>query len=71
MFERVKKAIFPHFIGLMMMVSGWLLSIGSVGIRRFEPDILFTRTTASGLLLILAGAYFPDIYLRIRKIFKK
>ncbi len=67
MLEKIKGAIIPHMIGLILLVSGWFISITYVGFRRFEADILFTKTTGLGLLLIIIGAYFPDIYLGIRE----
>ncbi len=71
MLERVKGAVIPHLIGLILLVGGWFLSITYVGLARFETNVLFTNTTGAGLLMIIVGAYFPDIYIGIRDKFKK
>jgi hypothetical protein len=71
MFEKLKSAIIPHLIGLVLIILGWYISILNVGLTRFQPDVLFTKWTFFGLCLILAGAYLPEIWLGIRGIFKK
>jgi len=71
MIEKIKNAIIPHLIGLMLIVFGWYISIVNVGLARFQTNILFTKWTALGLLLILIGAYLPGIYLGIKSLFQK
>ena len=71
MLEKIKNAIIPHLVGLMLMIFGWYISILNVGLARFQTDVLFTKWTGLGLLLILTGAYLPGIYLGIKSIFQK
>ncbi len=71
MFERIKSALIPHLIGLIIIVLGWYISILNVGLNRFQPDVLFTKWTGFGLLMILVGAYLPEVYLGIKEKSKK
>ncbi|TAL31068.1 MAG: hypothetical protein EPN93_18775 [Spirochaetes bacterium] len=71
MWEKIKGAIIPHLVGLALMAGGWFISITYVGFRRFESDILFTNMTGLGLLMIIVGAYFPDVYIGLREKFRK
>jgi hypothetical protein len=66
MLEKIKGLIIPHIIGLVLMVGGWFISIMNVGLTRFQPDILFTKWTLSGLVMIVIGAYLPSIWSKIR-----
>jgi len=66
MFERIKNAIIPHLVGFGLMFFGWYISLLNVGLTRFQTDVLFTKWTGSGFLLILAGAYLPNIWIGIR-----
>ena len=66
MFERIKGAIIPHLVGLGLMFFGWYISLLNVGLTRFQTDVLFTKWTGFGFLLILCGAYLPDIWIGIR-----
>ena len=70
MFNKIKNAFFPYLIGLLLMVFGWYLSILNVGLTRFQTNVLFTKWTGLGLLMILIGAYFPGIYIGIKSYFK-
>lgn len=73
MFERIKGAIIPNLFGIIIMVAGWLTSIINIGwnARGYQTPILFTRWTGIGLLMILVGAYLPDIWIGIRDRFSK
>ena len=70
MIEKIKEAFFPYLVGLMLMVFGWYLSILNVGLTRFQTNVLFTKWTGLGLLMILVGAYFPGIYLAVKNFIK-
>lgn len=63
----VNNVLLPNFIGILIMTIGWYVSILNVGLTRFNATVLFTRWTLSGLVLIIIGAYFPDIWGRIVK----
>jgi hypothetical protein len=66
MFERIKEAVIPHLVGLGLMFGGWLFSINYVGLNKFQSNVLFTKETGIGLLMIIAGAYLPEIWIGIR-----
>lgn len=67
MLENLKKNILPHIAGLAFIFAGWYISILNVGLARFQENILFTKTTFLGLVLIIIGAYIPEIWIKIRK----
>ena len=71
MLNEIKGAIIPHLVGFMLMLFGWYISILNVGLTRFGTDVLFTKWTGLGFLLIVAGAYLPGLYISIRKKFKE
>jgi hypothetical protein len=66
MFEKIKEAVIPHLVGLGLMVAGWLFSINYVGLNKFQSNVLFTKETGLGLLMIVIGAYLPEIWIGIR-----
>lgn len=66
MWEKLKNLIIPHFIGLLFIFGGWYISILNVGLTRFTENVLFTKTTLTGLLLIIIGAYIPPVWKKIR-----
>jgi hypothetical protein len=66
MFETLKRNIFPHLIGLLFIFGGWYVSILNVGLARFQENVLFTKTTLIGLVLIIIGAYIPNVWNKIR-----
>jgi len=64
--DRIKHTIFPHAVGLIFIVLGWYICILNVGLARFQPNVLFTRWTLMGLIIIIVGAYIPDVWGWIR-----
>ncbi len=62
MLDNIKHSIFPNFIGICLIFGGWFISILNVGLARFEPNVLFTKWTLSGLIMIMIGAYLPRIW---------
>jgi hypothetical protein len=70
MLEKIKGVIIPHLIGLALMCGGWFISITYIAVNKLNTD-LFTNTTGLGLLMIITGAYFPEIYIGIRNKLKK
>ncbi len=70
MFDKIREAFLPYLIGFILIVFGWYISILNVGLARFQTDVLFSKWTGLGLLLILVGAYFPGIYIGIKNYFK-
>lgn len=71
MFKKITDALIPHLVGLAFMVVGWLFSINYVGLNKFQSNVLFTKETGFGLLLIIIGAYLPEIWIGIRSKFRK
>jgi len=72
MIKKIKESFFPYLVGVMLIIFGWYLSILNVGLTRFQTNVLFTKWTGFGLLLILIGAYFPGIFLAVKnRYFKK
>ena len=68
MLETIRHNIIPHIIGLLFIFAGWYISILNVGLARFQENILFTKTTLIGLILIIIGAYIPPVWNKIRGI---
>ena len=71
MMDKFLNAIVPHAVGLLLIVMGWYISILNVGLTRFQADVLFTKWTGMGLLMIVVGAYLPSIWIGIRDKFRK
>lgn len=71
MFKKIKDALIPHLFGLGLIIAGWYISILNVGLNRFQPDALFTKWTGMGLVLIIIGAYLPEIWIGIRNKFTR
>lgn len=70
MLNKIKEAFLPYLIGFCLMVFGWYVSILNVGLTRFQADVLFTKWTGLGLLMILLGAYLPGLYIAVKSYIK-
>jgi len=66
MIKKIIDSIIPHSIGLLLIIIGWYISILNVGLTRFQSDVLFTKWTGFGLLMIVVGAYLPWVWTGIR-----
>ena len=58
----------PHFVGLLFILVGWLLTAAKA---LFNPVILGTQSgeghfSYAGLVLIIIGAYLPETWDYIR-----
>lgn len=80
MWQKIKTYFWAHLIGLLMISGGWLLSIVNVGLDRGVYGInangiaqrtIFTTPTIIGWILIILGAYFPEIWIAIKNRGKK
>ncbi|MCC5813270.1 MAG: hypothetical protein JJT78_00815 [Leptospira sp.] len=59
----IAKFILPHFIGLVCIVAGWYISIINVGLFKYNQEkSMHTKETIAGLILIVIGAYIPQIW---------
>lgn len=65
--NKIKLFIKPHLIGLVLMLSGWYISILNVGLDKFSPNALISKWTLTGLAMILLGAYIPEIFRMFEK----
>ncbi len=65
MWEKIKNFVLPYVIGFAFIFAGWYVSILNVGLARFQENVLFSKTTFTGLVLILIGAYIPGIWRKI------
>ncbi|AOP35429.1 hypothetical protein A0128_17235 [Leptospira tipperaryensis] len=63
--------IIPHTVGIILIAIGWYVSILNVGLTRFTENVLLSKWTVGGLILILIGAYLPEIWIGTRNLFKK
>lgn len=63
--------IIPHTVGIILIAIGWYVSILNVGLTRFTENVLISKWTVGGLVLILIGAYLPEIWIGTRNLFKK
>ena len=61
----IKKRLIPHLLGLVLIFFGWFITIGVVGWDKFSRTDPFTKGTIFGLVLIVIGAYLPEIWIRI------
>lgn len=66
MLKKITDAIIPHIAGLILIIFGWYISILNVGLSRFQTDVLFSKWTGSGLIIIVIGAYLPEIWIGVR-----
>jgi hypothetical protein len=63
--DKILRRLIPQGIGFFLMVVGWYISIINVGLDKFMGATIVTRWTVGGLLLILIGAYLPQIWIAI------
>jgi hypothetical protein len=47
------------------MLVGWYMSIIDAGLVKFSSNAIITKWTLAGLVLILIGAYLPQIWIAI------
>lgn len=71
MVKNIMDTIIPHLIGIVLMIFGWYISILNVGLARFQTDVLFSKWTGIGLLMIICGAYLPWVWIKMRSIISK
>lgn len=69
--DKFMRRLLPQIIGLVMMILGWYISIVNVGLDKLSSPSIFTKTSWTGMLLILIGAYLPQIWIAILNKFNK
>ncbi len=71
MWEKIRNAAVAHIIGFALLGGGWLLAVNYVGFTmRMNPtmaanEVIYSGTSIVALVMILLGAYFPEIWLTI------
>lgn len=65
MMDKLMRRMLPQVIGFCLMTLGWYVSIVNVGLDKFVAPTIFTQSSMFGLLLILVGAYLPQIWIAI------
>ncbi len=63
--NKMLSLVIANGIGIMLMVVGWYISIINVGLSRYTTNVLFTKWTMAGLILIILGAYLPRLWGKI------
>ncbi|EQA44455.1 hypothetical protein LEP1GSC050_2919 [Leptospira broomii serovar Hurstbridge str. 5399] len=58
--------IIPNIIGLILIVLGWWTTIINVATLRFSGESYFNKWTYTGLIMIIVGAYLPEIWIGLR-----
>lgn len=71
MMDKLMRRLLPQVIGLVVMVLGWYISIVNVGLDKLSAPSIFTQASWTGLMLILIGAYLPQIWIAILNKFNK
>ena len=67
MWESIKNYIFAHTIGLCLLLTGWYISVLDTALDRFSKKAIISSGTTIGLLLIVVGAYLPEVWMAIVK----
>ncbi len=63
--EKFKRYFFAHLIGLLMIIAGWYIT-AITELFRFpfmQPGSVHNQGSVTGLILIIIGAYFPEIWI--------
>jgi hypothetical protein len=63
--EKFLRRALPQGIGFILMIIGWYMSIIDAGLVKFSSTSIITTWTLTGLVLILIGAYLPQIWIAI------
>ena len=63
----IKTFVLPHLVGMILILFGWFITIGVVGWDKFSRTDPFTTGTFFGLALIVAGAYLPELWIKIAR----
>jgi hypothetical protein len=68
MFGKIRHFTLPHFVGLLFILVGWLLTAAKA---LLNPVILGAQSgeghfSYAGLVLIIIGAYLPETWDYIR-----
>ena len=65
MWERIKNYLLAHAMGLSLILTGWYISVLDTALDRFAQKAIISSGTTIGLLLIIFGAYLPEVWMAI------
>lgn len=71
MIDKFMRRLLPQIIGFVLMGLGWYVSIVNVGLDKLSSPSIFTKASWTGLLLILIGAYLPQLWIAVLNKFNK
>jgi hypothetical protein len=66
MWQKIKTYFIAHVIGLALLVGGWYLSIMNTSADRWQSVKFLSGANLIGIIMILIGAYFPEIWIAIK-----
>lgn len=66
MWQKIKTYFVAHVIGLALLAGGWYLSIMNTSADRWQSVKFLSGANLIGLIMILVGAYFPEIWISIK-----
>lgn len=69
--DKLTRRLLPQVIGFALMFIGWYVSIVNVGLDKLTSPSIFTKESWTGLVLILIGAYLPQIWIAVLNKFNK
>lgn len=73
MIEKIKYALWPHIVGLFLLAMGWYVSILNASWSKCSqgPASIFSVWTFFGLVVVMMGAYIPEVWIGFRKMSHK
>lgn len=63
--DKFIRRLIPQAVGITCMIIGWWISIVNVGLDKFVSSTIVNKWTLIGLMLIIVGAYIPQIWIFI------
>lgn len=55
-----------HLLGLALLLGGWYLSIMNTSADRWQSVKFLSGANLVGLIMIIVGAYLPEIWISIK-----
>lgn len=64
--DKIKTYIVPHLVGFLLIIIGWGIAVIYTGLDKFaSKEGVFNASTIAGLVLIIIGAYLPEVWIAI------